>query len=240
MKKIEKVQKQIAKNAVKVVETPVVLDEYEKDLETNPKYSLEVDPENKYAMSEMQKDFIKQYVQFKNIAVVSELLNLDIATCKSYFVAYSSQQEIRRINKAMYQRQFHSKLLTMNDMMSYLSSLITDEDVAYVDRLKTMDKVEVIKLYINLQEMQAQALNNPSTMLQTDFENNIKKLNVSEIRQMLKIASKPDEDKLKQKQDLIDKINIDKQLLPEELAYLSTLTLYELQQLLDDTQIKRG
>ena len=56
------------------------------ELETNPEFSLDVDPTDKYSMSEEQKTFIKNYVEFKSIPMAAELSGLDIDTAKSYFV----------------------------------------------------------------------------------------------------------------------------------------------------------
>ena len=120
--------------------------ELSKELDENPEFSLEVDPTNKYSMSEEQKRVVKNYCEFKSIPMSAELSGISLDTAKSYFVAYSSQQEIRRINRAMYQKQFSNKLLTIDEISNWLSSLITDENVPIADRVKTMDKVKIAQI----------------------------------------------------------------------------------------------
>ena len=152
------------------------------ELETNPEFSLDVDPTDKYSMSEEQKTFIKNYVEFKSIPMAAELSGLDIDTAKSYFVAYSSQQEIRRINRAMYQRQFSHKLLTIDELGGYLSSLITDENVPLADRVKTMDKVRIAQMLIDLQTYKNEGIDDPSKIIDADIEGEIKNLSVKSIK----------------------------------------------------------
>ena len=53
----------------------IIQSSYINEVETNPQYSLEVDPENKYNLSQIQKDFIKYYVEFKDI----DCTNVNIA-----------------------------------------------------------------------------------------------------------------------------------------------------------------
>lgn len=199
------------------------------ELDENPEYSLVVDPTDKYSMSETQKAFIKNYVNFKSIPMAAELTGIDLDTAKSYFVAWSSQQEIRRINKAMYQRQFSHKLLTIDELGGYLSSLITDEDVPLADRVKTMDKVKIAQMLIDLQLYKNQAINNPTELMDIDLEGEIKELSVQSIKMLLYQKKSKKENK----KDIIDASTDD--LLPEEEAFLKTLPTNELLKLIDET-----
>ena len=42
---------------------------YAEKLDKDIKYSIAIDPENKYGLSQSQKDFIEFYVQWKNISL---------------------------------------------------------------------------------------------------------------------------------------------------------------------------
>ena len=202
------------------------------EYETNPEFSLEVDPTNKYSMTEAQKAFIKKYCDFKSIPMAAELCGLDLDTAKSYFVAWSSQQEIRRINRAMYQRQFAHKLLSIDEIGGYLSSLITDENVPLADRVKTMDKVRIAQMLIDLQLYKKQAIDDPSNIIDADIETDIKQLSIKSIKMLL--YQKKD----KKKDDVIDMK--DTELLPEEEAFLKTLPAEELLKLVDETNTDKG
>lgn len=206
---------------------------YMTQLDSDPKYSLDVDPEDKYNMSEEQKLFIMHYVQVKNVILAAELAGIDEQRAKSYFVAYNSQQEIRRINMAMYQRQFSNKILTIEEIGGYLSSLITDENVALADRLKTQDKLKVAQMILDLNDFRKTMLNDPNVVMTIDIESEIKDLSVGAIK---KLISQNKAAPSKEKDEIIDQINSDNTFTMEEIAYLKTLSVSELLQLLDDTQ----
>ena len=200
--------------------------EYISDLDTNPKYSLEVDPENKYHMSEQQKEFIKHYVNFKSVATAAEICGIDMDIAKAYFVSFQSQAEIRRINLALYQRQFANKLLTLDEIGGYLTSLITDENVPLADQLKTIDKLKVISMLIDLNKTKIESLSNPTTIMAQDLDIEIKNLSIQTIQQLLKAEKKP---------KVIETGKFAEVLSPEENAYLSTLSTKELLNLIDET-----
>lgn len=205
------------------------------ELDKNPEFSLEVDPSNKYSMSDTQKAFIKNYVEFKSVPMAAELSGIDIDTAKAYFVAYSSQQEIRRINRAMYQRQFSHKLLTIDELGGYLSSLITDENVPLADRVKTMDKVRIAQMLIDLQTYKNEGIEDPSKLLNTDIEGEIKELSVKSIKLLIAQTDK-------KKKDEKDKVveTVDTTLSPEEEIFLKTLPTKDILNLIEETNKDKG
>ena len=204
------------------------------ELDKNPEFSLKVDPLDKYSMS-TQKAFIKNYVEFKSVPMAAELSGIDIDTAKSYFVAYSSQQEIRRINRAMYQRQFSHKLLTIDELGGYLSSLITDENVPLADRVKTMDKVKIAQMLIDLQTYKNEGIEDPSKLINTDIEGEIKELSVKSIKLLIAQTDK-------KKKDEKDKVveTVDTTLSPEEETFLKTLPTKDILNLIEETNKDKG
>lgn len=204
--------------------------DYFDELENNPKYSLEVDPENKYDMSETQKMFIKQYVDTKNISTAAYFAGIDNEVAKAYYLAYNSQLEIRRINMAMYQRQFKTKLLSLDEIGGYLSSLLTDSNVAEADRLKTTDKLRVAQMLIDLNVTKINALQNPELIIHKDIDNQLKNLSLSTIKDLLNHTDKPVDN------DIIYEVTNNDNLTPEESAYLSTLSTNELLNIIETTK----
>ena len=197
-----------------------------KELAENPEFSLEVDPTDRYSMNATQKAFIKNYCEFKSVPMAAELCGIDLDLAKSYFVAWSSQQEIRRINRAMYQRQFSHKILSIDEISGYLSSLIVDDDVPLADRVKTMDKVKIAQMLIDLQIQKNDALHNPSSIIDADIEGEIKKLSVNSIKELLSQKKKSSDE------ETLD-IQNDGSLLPEEEAFLKTLPAKDLLELIE-------
>ena len=62
---------------------------YFNELEKNPKYSLEIDPENKYNFPEDQKKFLKYYVEYKSLPVAAEFAEIDMNMARSYYLSYN-------------------------------------------------------------------------------------------------------------------------------------------------------
>jgi hypothetical protein len=205
--------------------------EYAKEIDEDPQYSLEPDPTGELQMSETQKDFIRHYVEFKNINTAAELTYIDADTAKAFFVAYNTQQEIRRINRALYHRQFASKLVSLDDIGGYLSSLLTGDNVPLADQLKTTEKLRVVELLLRVNEMKSQSMQDPSQLAHSDIESQLKNLSVKTIQQLLVQNNTV---VVQQKNDAINKLD-DGTLSVEEKAYLSSLPMSELLKLIDET-----
>lgn len=200
--------------------------EYNEELDGDPKYSLQVDPENKYEMSELQKKFIKYYVDFKSVPTVADICGIDMDTAKTLFSAYSTQQEIRRINLALYQRQFQAKMADLDSLGGYLTCLLTDS-VPLGDRLDIGDKLKVVQLIIDLNKLKSQSYQDPSTIMSKNVEVQIKNLSIQTIQQLLTSSNQTDPKS-------IDAIN-NESLSMEEKAYLETLPTDQLLELIEQT-----
>ena len=210
------------------LQAPKVQEDYFTALTTDPKYSLTPDPDGTLKLSDTVKTFITHYVQFKNIAAAADLTGISMDEAKQYFVSYYVQQEIRRINRALYQRQFYNKLVTIDQLGGYLSSLLTDENVPVADQLRTVDKLRVVDMLIRLNEVKGEAIEDPSTLMYKDLEYEVKDLSVETITALL--SSK---DTLDQKNEILAKLNASN-LTPEEKEYLHSLSVKDLLQLIED------
>ena len=207
-------------------ETHDLQEEYIKEIESNPEFSLLVDPENKYDMPDLQKEFIRFYCEYKNIGAAAELAGIDADTAKLYYTSYNSQQEIRRINRAMYQRQFCTKLIDLDQIGGYLTSMLTDVNVPIADRLKSSEKLRVVELLMKLNQMKIEGMQDPTKIMENDLESQIKNLSISAITELLNQSTK-----LKDKNKIVAEFT--DQMTPEETAYLSTLPTKDLLELLD-------
>ena len=205
--------------------------QYINELETNPEFSLEVDPTNKYRMTKDQKEFIRHYVQFKNVVLACQLAGIDEKQGRAYYLAYSSQQEIRRINMAMYHRQFSAKLLNLDEIGGYLTSLLTDQ-VPMADRLESKDKLKVAQMIIDLNELKRSALSDPTVIDTVEVSEQIKDLSVKSIKQLISASHDTGPDK--EKDGIIEQLDDENNLSGEEIAYLKTLPTEELLQLVEN------
>lgn len=224
-KKTDKLAKHQQSLAIVQAQSQALQDDYIKDLDTNPKYALVVDPEDKYAMSDLQKNFIMHYVNYKNVNTAAELTGIDQDTAKQYFVAYPTQQEIRRLNLALYHRQFANRLLSLDEIGGYLTSLLTGNNVATADLPATInDRLAIVRLLIDLNKMKIDSMQNPSLIMASDIDVQIKNLSLATVRQLLAQDAKP-----------VEEVELQDNLSMEESAYLSTLPTSELLNLIDAT-----
>lgn len=230
MSKAQRLQRQEQELAVAAQNMQTLQTEYNDTLENDPQFSLEVDPVGKWGMPKQQKEFIRHYVNFKNVNTAAELAEIDLDTAKLYFIAFETQSEIRRINKALYHRQFSQKLVTLDEIGGYLSSLLTGENVPIADMPDINTKLRIVQMLIDLNKMKAAALLNPSQIMSKNIDLEIKALSVSTIQALLKQSEAiPTE-----QQQTAASLHSDPSLTPEEAAYLSTLPTKELLKLIEE------
>lgn len=198
------------------------------ELDSNPEFSLDADPEGKLKMSTTQKDFIRHYIQFKSVGSAADLAGITMDEAKLMFVDYKVQNEIRRINRALYQRQFASKLISVDAIGGYLSSLLTGDNVPIADQLKTGEKLRVVELLLRLNELKA-GMTEPDELMKSDISVQIKNLSIATIQQLL-----IQNNNINEKNRLISSVD-DGSLTMEDKSYLQSLPLPELLQLIEET-----
>ena len=211
---------------------------FKDELETNPKFSLEVDPTNLYNLSDLEKRFIKGMVEYKSLKFVSGmLLNLDFEEGAEINSRYAVQEEIKRINLAMYARRFCSKMADLDSLGGYLTTALTDENVPVADRLTGKEKLAAVRLLVELNQIKAGAYQNPEVIDVSAIENDIKNLKVDDIKLLIENSSEDDEI-TERKNELIARIDKDGLLTPEETTYMKTLSIAELENILKEIENK--
>lgn len=226
MKNIKKNKKELIINPD---EATIISEDYINEINTNTKYSLDIDPLNIYNMLEEQKNFIKFYIEYKDVKLASVLANIDENKAIDYLSAYSSQQEIRRIYKALMHRRFASKIISLDKIGAYLSTLLTDEFIPEGEKLNSKDKLKCVNLLLDYYKLKSEFITNPKEILtEKDLEEDIKSLSIDTIKSLLNTKNENDN-----KNSIVDKISKDNKLSIEEEAYLKTLSFKELSDLLE-------
>lgn len=237
---VKKKDKKVDSPNISFNEVRAVEEGFKNELETNPKFSLEIDPGNLYNFSPLEKKFIKGMVDYKSLKFVTGmLLNIDFEDGVEMYNSYAVQEEIKRINLAMYARRFCSKMADLDSLGGYLTTAITDENVPVADRLTGKEKLAAVRLLIELNQIKANAYMNPEVIDVTAIENDIKNLKVDDIKTLIQNSSEDDETYMK-KTELISKIDKDGLLTSEEVTYLRTMTIDELEKILKDIEGKGG
>lgn len=208
----------------------------ESEFDKNPVYSLEVDPLGLYNFSPIAVQFIELMVQYKNVNFVAvAMMKLDQETGMALYSSPPVQDEIRRINLALYARRFATKMADLDQIGGFLTSAITDDNVPFADRLSGKDKLAAAKLLMDIWRMKGQAIEDPDVIDYVDIEKEIKSLRVEEI-QMLIEGGPEIEDRAAEREELIKKIDSEGMLTPEEVIYLRSMSTDELKKLLEETR----
>lgn len=213
-------------------------------LQTDPKYALEPDPFGTIGLSTDEKNFIKWYIQYRNIPLASQLAGIDEAKGTKFYTQENCRSEIRRINLALYARQFSRRLLTIDEVGGYLTSLLVDQDVAERDKLPTKDKLAVAKMIIDLNKLKQDAFGDPKKVEAIEIQGEVKDMSVEELKSLIektKGESRADKKEQTAKYDeksfLINQLNTDV-LDPSEIAYLQTLSVEELKSLVEEKGVE--
>ena len=172
----------------------ILEEEYYAKIDNDPKYDIVVDPTDKYKMSDTQKEFIANYVQFKNVPLAAKLTNIDEDTAMDYYNQYSTKMEIRRINLALYHRAFASKMLGLDEIGGYLTSLLIGENMAESDKIGTRDKLQVVKLMLEINKMKQETAIGANNIIDYDIQDQLNDLSVDAIKQLINSSKKKKSD----------------------------------------------
>lgn len=204
-------------------------DNWQQIIRTDPKYSLQIDPTNRYDFTEQEKDFISNMIQYRNVQFVSTvLMNIPLEEGVNIYKKYDVQQEIKRINLAMYARRFATKMADLDQLGGYLTSGLVDENVPVTERWSAKEKITATKLLVTLNMLKQKAVNKPEIVEVVEIQKDLEKLSPNELKQLIEY----NDDENLEKEKLIDLINEDGLLTMEEIKNLRMMSINELQDLL--------
>lgn len=213
--------------------------ELTESFENDSKYALNPDPEGKIGLTEEEKLFITWYIQYRNVPLASQLAGVDEAQGQKFFLSEKCRGEIRRINLALYARQFSRRLLTIDEIGGYLTSILVDQDVTERNVLSARDKLNVAKMIIDLNKLKMESYDNPEKINAIEVEADVKDLTADQLKKIIDSTMYPSgqDDKRKKKEYeekalLISHLNDGGYLDPAEMAYLQTLSKEQIKELL--------
>ena len=210
---------------------------YITELLQDPLYSTVPDPEGKLGLTEDQKRFIVNYLDFRNLPLASQISKITEDEGKAYFQDYKIRNEIRRINTALYQRKFARRLLTLDEIGGYLTSQLIDADTPECDRLEPKDKLKVAQMIIDINKIKADSFDNPNIIEYQNIDAQMQDMSVEELNQLLVETknntahiSTEQQQVMDEKMAYISIITQGQTTLAEEYSYLRTLSLEELKE----------
>lgn len=205
--------------------------------ERNALHVLDKDDEG-YAFSELEKRFITQWIDFKNLVVVSATLGISQKDSSTILTNSHVRKEIDRLSLARMKFRFARRILTLDECESYLTTAITDEGVALSDQLNSKDKLNAMRLLLDIKQMKADSLSNPTIIDNTPIEQQLEELSIETIKQLL-------DTKLEKKEDIATNIAVRQQIMQKipqasesEKKDINSMSPNELLKIIDNIEKK--
>lgn len=231
--------------------------QYLEDLSNDDRYSLLVDPTNKYDLEEEHKRFIELYAQYNDLGYVCSLLELDIHIGKDYLLRYSTQHELRRLNLARYHRQIATRIVSYHDLGAYLSSWLVGDNIPEKDQLKRSEKLDLVKIMMQWHKGMKDFYEHPQHIIEATVEEELEQLKATDIRELIQrkkllrdvtgaeqklkgvepeevelVKEEDSPEKKLSKRELLDKILMSGEFSENETEFIKTLTVKELRELI--------
>ena len=213
---------------------------YITELLNDPMYSTLPDPEGKLGLTDDQKRFIINYLDFRNLPLASQISKITEEEGAAYFQDYKIRNEIRRINTALYQRKFARRLLSLDEIGGYLTSQLIDADTPECERLEPRDKLKVAQMIIDINRIKAESFDNPNVIEYQTIDAQMQDMSVEDLNKLLAETKSgtthitpAQQEEMDQKMAYISIITQGQTTMAEEFSYLRTLSLDELKEKAD-------
>lgn len=204
-------------------------------LQTDPKYSLEIDPTGELGMSVAEKKLLKTYMDCRSLPMACELCGISLEDGKKMFYDDNSCNERMRLNRAKNYRKFMNRLLSVDEIGGYLTSMLMDEDNVSEAPLSTKDKIAIVHEIVSLNKLKAEAYNNPRILENVEFtENDIQDLTPEDLKKLIDETKRGKADITARKHELINEFDKDRTLDSTDLDYLMSCSVQELERLVDE------
>lgn len=206
-------------------------------LNGDPRFSLDPDPTGKLGLDDKQKKFIKCYDEFHSIPLAANMAGLTEEEGRDFFFDPVCKNERLRINKVRNYRKFSRRLLTIDEIGGYLTSMLIDEDMSAGDILSSKDKLQITRQIIDLNKLKAEALANPKIIENVDYSDaGIQDLEPADLKKLIEQTKQNNDAITGEKQELITKINKNGNLDDVDLEQLWSCSVSELKKLLEEME----
>lgn len=152
--------------------------------ERNALYVLDRDDEG-YAFTDLEKKFVANWIEFKNLVVVSSMMGITQKESASLLSNGHIRKEIDRISQARVKFRFARRILTLDECEAYLTTSITDEGVGIADQLNSKDKLSAMKLLLEVKQLKADSLVNPTIVSNLPDEKDLDRLSVEDVKECI-------------------------------------------------------
>ena len=195
-------------------------EQYSNQLDNNDEFSLAIRTDIDF--TEDEREFIKLFVSYGDLLTTFKLMNsrgffqdliddkiaemteeereknqghvsLDMYEALGRYMASPKvQAEITRLEKALNQRRFATKLMTFDEIGNYLTSMIKDENVPIGKRLSSNSKLNAVKMLMDWYEQKNEILgdNASNEIIDASLDEQLHELSVDSIKMLLETSEK--------------------------------------------------
>lgn len=176
-------------------------------------------------MTKQQQKLLISYINYNDIKTSAKAAKMSYDEAEAFLQKETVIKFISDTYRRLYYNQLHSKAMSLTDIASYLSALITD-DVPAKNELTNNEKLKAIQLLVDVLQIQENIPDNATAISETSFEAELQEMSVSDIK---KLISKCDTVSHDEKEVIIAQILQSRDATYYERAYLQTLSISELQ-----------
>lgn len=181
------------------------------DLKEHQKLNMKVNDWDEFKVhrfTDIEKEFIVTWLNTYNLEIVKETLNIDEKDVMKMFNNFYISKEISRLEKEVALYRTSQKIMSLDEIQSYLTTWVLDYDLPISQRLSTKDKLEAIKLLEKIKEYKDKAFDGNLDVIDViPNEEELDNLSIDDIKKILDERSL--KGKLEEKKEEILKIETD-------------------------------
>lgn len=165
--------------------------------------AFKIDPENIYDFKEDEKEYIRLMLIYNDLYIIAKVMlsknyitlpddvnDLSMIDPFSLLAPYMSndniKQEISRLELERFKAQKNAKIMSYEEIGSYISSLISGELLSYKNKLSPQDKIKALKLLLEWYENRENVIsNNSDETFDYSLDEQLHELSIDTIKNMI-------------------------------------------------------
>lgn len=139
-----------------------------------------------HKFTDIEKEFIVTWLNTYNLDIVKETLDMSNKDVMKIFNNFYISKEISRLEKEIALYRTSQKIMSLDEIQSYLSTWILDYDIPISQRLSSKDKLEAIKLLEKIKEYKDKAFDGDLEVIDViPNEEELDNLSINDIKKIL-------------------------------------------------------
>lgn len=160
-----------------------------KDLNEHQKLNIRVNDWDEFKVhrfTDIEKEFIVTWLNTYNLEIVEDVMDMNNKEAMKMLNNFYVSKEINRLEKEIAVYRTSEKIMSLDEIQSYLSSWILDYNLPISQRLSNKDKLEAIKLLEKIKEYKDKAYDGDLNVIDViPDEEELDNLSISDIKKIL-------------------------------------------------------